>query len=461
MPRLAMKVLSATVYRRLVVMQLSLDQPIAPVVPRVPVLVEPLREADVDDYVRFRPGVEAREVQRWLGSASRCFVARHRGRIVHAGWVSTRAGWIEYLGCEIPLRAGDAYQWDSFTDPEFRRLGIASARVAAMAEALRQEGCRRLIACVLPENASAFPPLVRVGYRPAGRISALRIGPWRRVWRLADQSDSAPHGYWDGVLDEMLATRPIEAWRAYMQHVYVELMRRWLPPSPQGLGLKTDLFEEAVTAHEVFSALGPGSVGLDVSPAITAAARRRLAVREEGHLFVVGDLRQVPLRSGSMARVLAGSSLDHYADKADIAASLAELARLLIPGGILLLTLDNPHNPIVWVRNHLPFGLLNRIGLVPYYVGATYGRAEARRHLEALGFRVTDIAAIAHAPRAPAIWLPALADRRVAGLSPARLERALWALESLGRWPTRNWTGYYLALRAEKRTARDRARTEA
>jgi SAM-dependent methyltransferase len=244
---------------------------------------------------------------------------------------------------------------------------------------------------------------------------------------------------------------PIDAWRGYMRRVYAELIRQWLPSAPAGLGLKTDLFEEAVTHHEVLSALGPGSVGVDVSPAVALAARQRLGERDRSHRFIVGDLRQAPLRSESVARVLAGSSLDHFADKADIAASLAELARVLVPGGVLLLTLDNPHNPAIWLRNHLPFALLKRLRLVPYYVGATYGQAEARAHLEALGFHVTDVSAVAHAPRAPAVWLAALIDRHRRGLTPTRLERLLWSCEALGRWPTRYVTGYYLAVRAVRR----------
>jgi len=124
---------------------------------------------------------------------------------------------------------------------------------------------------------------------------------------------------------------------------------------------------------------------------------------------------------------------------------------VLGPGGTLVLTLDNPHNPVVWLRNHLPITWLNRSGLVPYYVGATYGLAEGRCQLEAAGLVVTDVAAVAHAPRAPAIAIAALTgrlrSRRLAGW----LVGALRACEALGGWPTRYLTGYYLAFRAEKR----------
>ncbi len=451
---LGMRLLAATVYRRLVVMQLSLDAPIPEATARLPVTIEPLPESGVDEYVRFRPDADPFEIGLRLAGGAGCYVARYQGRIVHAGWVTAGKARIAYLGCDMPLAPGDVYQFDSFTAPPFRGQGIARARVVAMARCLRREGHRRLVACVLPENPNALRPLEPVGYRAVGRIGVIRLGPWRLARRrLAPDKEAHPPRYWDGVLGATLDAAPIEPWRAYMRRVYVGLIARWLPPVRVGRGLKTDLFEEAVCSHQVLSELGGGSVGLDGSPAIVAAARARLGPMGKGHHFVVGDLRQIPLRSGCLARVLAGSSLDHFSDRADIATSLAELARTLAPGGVLVLTLDNPHNPIVWLRNHLPFAWLHRLGLVPYYVGETYGRRDARKRMEAVGFVVTEMTAVAHAPRAPAIWLAALAGRPRWRQMTIRLERLLWRFEALERWPTRYWTGYYLAVRAEKRGA--------
>jgi SAM-dependent methyltransferase len=217
--------------------------------------------------------------------------------------------------------------------------------------------------------------------------------------------------------------------------------------------MKTDLFEEAVSSHHLLDALGPGSIGLDCSAATVLAARERLRQAEGRHLFVVADLRAIPLRAGAVGHILAGSSLDHFPDKADIAVSLAELARVLRVGGTLVVTFDNPHNPAVWLRNRLPFTWLNRLGVVPYYVGKTYGCREGRAQLESLGLAVTDVTAVAHTVRAPAIWLVALAERLNASRLQRLLGRALAASERLERWPTRYRTGYYLAFRAEKRGA--------
>ena len=242
------------------------------------------------------------------------------------------------------------------------------------------------------------------------------------------------------------------AWRAYMAWVYRHLLQRCPAVTPPGRSLKTDLFEEAITPHHLLPDLGAGSIGVDCSPAIVQAAHERLAAEGNRHLLVVADLRRLPLKSGTISRILSGSSLDHFPGEADLAAGMGELARVLAPAGTLIVTLDNPHNPVVWLRNHLPFGWLNRLRLVPYYVGATYSQPDAGRRFEALGLTVTGVTAIAHVPRLCAIWLAAAAERL--GWAPLEIlvEHALDKLEFLERWPTRYQTGYYLAFRAEKRT---------
>jgi len=433
------------------VLERRLDEPIRGITAGIPAVVSILTDADVDRYAAFRPDTAPAEVRRRLDAGHRCFVVQHDGRIVHAGWAATTKAWVEYLGCEFPLAPGDVYQFDSYTAAAFRGLDLAGARVSWMAQYFRDAGARRLLAAVWPENARAFRPLEKVGYRAVGIIGTVRLAGWRHdFYRRTGTARVAP-AYWDAVMVERRQASPIAQWRAYMQRVYGDLMRRWLPPSGAGRGLKTDLFEEAVSIHHVLNALGPGSIGLDCSTAIVLAARERLRRTGDRHLFVVADLRAIPLRASTVGHILAGSSLDHFPDKADIATTLTELARVLSPGGTLVVTFDNPHNPAVWLRNRLPFGWLNRLGLVPYYVGQTYGRAEGRARLEALGLTVTDVTAVVHAVRAPAIWLVALAERVNAPRVQRLLGRILDAFERLEGWPTRYRTGYYLAFRAEKR----------
>ena len=258
--------------------------------------------------------------------------------------------------------------------------------------------------------------------------------------------------YWDDVADSFGHHDPSATWRAYMQAAYRELMDKWFADAPPGATLKTDLFEEAITPHHLFGALGPNGVGMDVSLSVVRAAAQRLT--HEGSRaasrVLVCDVRSLPLESRSFARILSGSSLDHFASKPDIALSLAELARCLTPGGVLIVTFDNPHNPLVRLRNGLPFKWLSAAKLVPYYVGATYSRADITREAAALGLQVTHMSAIVHVPRAPAIWIASLWERWGARRVSRSLLRAFRTLDGQESMPWRFRSGYYLAARIVK-----------
>jgi SAM-dependent methyltransferase len=261
--------------------------------------------------------------------------------------------------------------------------------------------------------------------------------------------------YWDEVAGAVIEGRPIDAWRGYMRTVYTRLLDVHVPDSARLRGLKTDLFEEAVSRFNLMSGMSPNSIGIDGSPRVARAASDRLG---RDHLLVVGDLRSLPLASGSIDFILSGSSLDHFARPQDLAISLAELARVLRDGGTLVLTLDNPQNPVVWLRNMLPFAWINRIGLVPYFVGATLGRDGAARALEALGLEVTAAKAVVHAPRLLAIWLVVVAEwLGLSRLAPV-LAATFLRFERLEKLPTRFRTGYYVALCAVKRPATEPGR---
>jgi len=160
----------------------------------------------------------------------------------------------------------------------------------------------------------------------------------------------------------------------------------------------------------------------------------------------------------SIDRVLCGLSLDRFSDRQDLDAALAGLARPLSPGGIMVMTIDNPLNPVVRIRKRLPYRLLRRLHLVSFYIGVTLGPAEARRQMEEAGLIVTNVTAIAHAPRLPAVWFSLLTER----LGSARLDRALGrvltSFDRLEKIPTRYRTGYYVAVRAEKPVARRNGR---
>jgi hypothetical protein len=114
------------------------------------------------------------------------------------------------------------------------------------------------------------------------------------------------------------------------------------------------------------------------------------------------------------------------------------------------LTLDNLANPIIALRNALPFPLLTRLGIVPYYVGVTYGPRHLRRVVRKVGFEVLAVDAIMHCPRVLMVAVAALLQSYVGKAMQQRFLHALMTFEYLSRWPTRFLTGHFIAIRARK-----------
>jgi SAM-dependent methyltransferase len=234
-------------------------------------------------------------------------------------------------------------------------------------------------------------------------------------------------------------------WREHSDTINLGLIDRWLDGHAGGRSLKTDLFDEAVGRGLCANsrALAPGVLGMDLS--LDVALRARAGT--PGLVTTTADVRALPFADGAFGAVLSISTLDHFETTAEIAGSLLEIRRVLRPGGVLLLTLDNPANPKIRLRNALPWAVLRRTGVVPYFVGKSMGPRRLERELVAAGFDVLRVGAIVHCPRVLAVTvsrLPVFAGARAR----ARLLAVLERFEALERWPTRFLTAHFTAILA-------------
>lgn len=239
------------------------------------------------------------------------------------------------------------------------------------------------------------------------------------------------------------------SWHQYSAELHGRLLQRWRGILPPGTPiLKTDLFEEAqadATPAARIADLGWRPLGMDLGAGIARAARARAP---QLAAVVVADARRLPFRTASLPAIFSNSTLDHFHNLADLDAALAELHRVLAPGGRLLLTLDNPCNPLVGLRNALPAALTDRLRMTRYYVGRTLGPRAARARLLALGFQIEAAGTLMHAVRYLALRL--LRRRERAGADAAPLLRRMLAMERLARWPSAPLTGHFIFLEAVK-----------
>jgi SAM-dependent methyltransferase len=126
-------------------------------------------------------------------------------------------------------------------------------------------------------------------------------------------------------------------------------------------------------------ATGPGRrlVGVDLSGAMLAAAGARVP----GLGRAQGDLRRLPLRSGSCVLAVAYYSLQHV-HRSDLRPALGELHRVLAEGGVLL------------AATHLGEGDVVTDDFIGHRVapvgGALYARDEFVAAVTAAGFTVED-----------------------------------------------------------------------
>jgi len=256
--------------------------------------------------------------------------------------------------------------------------------------------------------------------------------------------------HWDRVGESWPAAQqenPVLA--RHKRQVYRRLLSEWIGDALPSRALKTDMFAEAFNDEEFVSGLtwSRQLLGIDIASTILQHARRR---PEMGALrgYVACDVTSLPFRDGTFDLVVSDSTLDHFGTEAEIHSSLAEIVRVLSPGGRLILSIDNPaclSYPPRWAVR-----LWMRLGLAPYFVGVTLSASRLRSALEALGMTVAHQTAILHYPHPDG--LVRLCERCARTLGRGKLDGLLGELfgaaEQLGNTRLRYLTGRYLAVDA-------------
>ncbi len=135
------------------------------------------------------------------------------------------------------------------------------------------------------------------------------------------------------------------------------ILRDLVQPGMKALDAACGTGRQAALLHE----LGCSTVGLDQSESMVAVARSKLPdVR-----FEVGDLEHLPFADDEFDLAVVSLALCHLADPG---AAVAELARVVRPGGVLMITDPHPFGailggqafyggmspsrPMTWVRNN-------------------------------------------------------------------------------------------------------------
>jgi ubiquinone/menaquinone biosynthesis C-methylase UbiE len=247
--------------------------------------------------------------------------------------------------------------------------------------------------------------------------------------------------YWDHYARRAKKAMFQERIALHKRDLHLKLIQKWAPGLEGKYLLKTDAYEEAFGRDAFLDALSETAalaVGMDISSEIAGRAKRRFPSLS----YTATDIKNLPFRSAVFDVIISNSTLDQLVPN-DVSTAVGELARILKPGGTMILTLDNRHNPLHvfshWIRR--VFGW--------FYTDRCYSVPEAGNLLRENGFRVLETTAVFHVPF-PLNFLAKTAERLFGRAVVPWIERMVRFYGRFEKYPTRFLTGRHIALLARK-----------
>lgn len=153
-----------------------------PILPRIGARFEETDESNAEAMAQAMGLSNPGQIMRRWSLNRRSFAARVEGGIAAYGWVSRGAECVGEMGRQIYLKPDEAYVWDCYTLPAYRRRRLYSALLSHMNTTLADEGIRRIWIGSNLENRPSLRGFVNVGYRPAAQMTHFRIGDLNCLW---------------------------------------------------------------------------------------------------------------------------------------------------------------------------------------------------------------------------------------------------------------------------------------
>lgn len=259
--------------------------------------------------------------------------------------------------------------------------------------------------------------------------------------------------HWDAVADKVSGPLLQEDVADYYRQAHLEMINTWAGDLKGKKVLKTDLYEDAFGSQHFLYRLaqqGADVFGMDISPKMLFRARQRIA--GEGRLFdrgVACDVLRASFKDDVFDLIISNSTLDHLS-VVEARSALVELRRVLKPGGLLILTLDNRHNPFFYYGGYL---VQKFFGISKFYLDKCYTLDEARRLAEESRFKVEEAAPLIHV-YPPWTRILFLLDRVPGRFFKKAVRSFIRACASLGK-KTKFRTSWFIALKLSKRQEED------
>lgn len=239
-----------------------------------------------------------------------------------------------------------------------KRMGsTATGLVASMTDAQYAQGFQEFVAATLARSRRTGPTAAAVSSIGLGLLLGARLLKWRAAGLVSDQSDPPATP-----ADESPSLRPTRRadplpgtglmqskseWSARTKALADSLADLILAHLPRGAVLGLDVgCQDGTTTDEILRRTGLDWVGID--PAI-----RQDATSQGGAKLQPGRADDIPYPADYFDCAVLANVFEHLRPEAR-SASLAEMCRVLKPGGIIVGQIPNPYFPIE-SHSRLPF----------------------------------------------------------------------------------------------------------
>jgi GNAT superfamily N-acetyltransferase len=118
------------------------------------------------------------DVEKNYGTADIYAVAEIDGKPVHIRGVKLNWAYVGALERKIRLSSDSAYLYGAYTVPEYRGLGVAPKVTERIFYHLKQNGIKKVYACIQSNNFPSLRYAQKVGYLKIGTITFIKI------WKL-------------------------------------------------------------------------------------------------------------------------------------------------------------------------------------------------------------------------------------------------------------------------------------
>ena len=230
---------------------------------------------------------------------------------------------------------------------------------------------------------------------------------------------------------------------AYYARCERRLLRELFPKLAGQVLFKTDLWDEAKNTEILRWAAEQGALPVGVDVAFDIVREARAVLGEHRPRLAVADVRALPFRPGSFDLVYSMGTIEHFPE---YASAVAEVFRVLRPGGTVIVGVPNKLDPFL---RPLLVHFLNLAGRYDYGMEKSFTPGALRRLLEGAGFRVTRTTGILFVPgwlRMLDLWCHTRA-RPLGRLTGWLVGPFAWLYE---RVPAVRRHGYLIACAAEK-----------